>query len=186
MTRLPEEMSVQELPDFPYYADPLADGCFEQRPITCEVCGRASEWVYAGGLYAEDEPESLCPWCVADGRAAAKFDGTFQDVTFSETTSPESMNAVMTRTPGLSMWNPIHWPDHCGECCTYLGTLTPSQQPEITSQESVQQEAAEIARSISRTWTAEDTLGCAEQGTLTLHLFQCRACRTYCLSPDST
>lgn len=173
------------LPDFPYFADPLADGCFEARPTLCEVCGQQREWAYVRGIYAEDEPESLCPWCVADGRAAAKFDGTFQDVDFSDTASAESVSAVLTRTPRIAMWNPIHWPDHCGECCTYLGTLTPSEQPGIASQESIRREAAEIARSISQTWTADDALDCAEQGTLTLHLFQCRTCQTYALSPDS-
>ncbi|MBB5233881.1 CbrC family protein [Deinococcus budaensis] len=181
-----QDESASALPAFPYYADPLADGCFEQRPIACEVCGQAREWAYVGGMYVEDDPETICPWCVADGRAAAKFEGTFQDVDFSETASAESVTAVLNRTPRVILWNPIHWPDHCGECCTYLGTLTPSGQPEITSHESVQQEAAVIARSMSRTWTNEDALDCAEQGTLTLHLFQCRTCQTYRLSPDGT
>jgi hypothetical protein len=32
-------------------------------------------------VYAEAElDDQLCPWCIADGRAAAKFDAQFTDV----------------------------------------------------------------------------------------------------------
>ncbi|WP_081790755.1 CbrC family protein [Deinococcus phoenicis] len=179
-------MSAQGLLDFPYYADPLADGCFKQEAITCEVCEQRREWAYTGGLYAANEPDSLCPWCVADGSAAARFEGTFQDVYFSETASTESRSAVLERTPRVVLWNPVHWPDHCGECCTYLGTLDPSAQPQLAAQESIQWEARDLARSISATWTAEDLLDCAVRGTMTLHLFRCRNCETYSLSLDGT
>lgn len=177
---------AETLPDFPYDADPLADGRFEERVITCEVCGQRRGWAYVGGMYAVEKPSQLCPWCAADGYAAAKYQGHFQDVDFPGDPSEESRNAVLTRTPSVVLWNPILWPDHCGECCTYMGTLSPAEQAEITAQESVQREAAELARSISSSWAAQVVLECADQGTLTLHLFQCARCGTYRLSLDGT
>ncbi|CTW99108.1 colicin E2 tolerance protein [Escherichia coli] len=34
---------------------------------------------YSGPFYCVDEVEHLCPWCIADGSAAEKFAGSFQD-----------------------------------------------------------------------------------------------------------
>src|SRR6266542_1799858 len=38
-------------------------------------------YVYVGPVYAIEElDEAFCPWCIADGTAAAKFDAEFTDV----------------------------------------------------------------------------------------------------------
>jgi hypothetical protein len=65
----------EPLPDFPYHPDPLATGSIEESPADCVSCGRARGFVYTGSVYAVEEAEPLCPWCIADGSAAA-FLGT--------------------------------------------------------------------------------------------------------------
>ncbi|QFP75173.1 CbrC family protein [Deinococcus sp. AJ005] len=175
------------LPQFPYYADPVGDGRIVQQDIVCDVCEKPRNWAYVGSLYVPGgKPEFLCPWCVADGSAAAKFQGGFQDADFSENASAESVAAVMRQTPRVVIWNPIFWPDHCDECCTYFGEFIPSEQPELALRTDVLAEAQAIARGISEKWGAEDVLDCGERGSITLHLFQCRQCGTHKLSPDGT
>jgi len=173
---------AEDVPDFPYYADPLADGCFEQRAITCEVCGQQRDWVYVGVMYTEDEPESICPWCIADGRAAARFDGTFQDVSFADAASRESIDAVLTRTPSVATWNPIDWPDHCGECCTYMGDFQLEQHRHLLSLQTVQEDLAGIGGEIQL--SPEELPQLAENGSLWLRLFKCRLCGVYRLALD--
>lgn len=173
---------TENLPDFPYYADPLTDGCFEERAITCEVCGQHRKWAYIGGMYAENDPESICPWCVADGSAAAKFNGMFQDASFSNTATPESVNAVLTRTPTVAFWNPIHWPDHCGECCTYVGDVQPDQHGDLLQLATIQQDLSSIGAQTRL--TPEEVLNGSANGSLWLRLFNCRHCDAYRLALD--
>lgn len=174
------------LPQFPYYADPVGDGRIVRQDITCGVCGLARTWAYVGGIYAQEKPEALCPWCVADGQAAARYDGQFQDADFSEEANAESVLAVLRQTPRVMIWNPIFWPDHCHECCVYLGVLIPSESPELAAASDVVAEAQALARNISKQWDAKDILECAESGSMTVHLFQCRQCGIHKLSLDGT
>lgn len=173
---------AEGLPDFPYYADPLADGCFEQKDITCEVCRQQREWAYVGVMYAEEEPENVCPWCVSNARAAAKYEGTFQDVHFSETASAESIEAVLTQTPSVATWNPIHWPDHCGECCQYIGNFAFERTAALTNTTTVQNDLMEIG---SKTrMKPDEILIWAQGGSICLRLFRCVVCDSYRLALD--
>lgn len=174
-------MTTEALPDFPYHPDPVATGVVKRAEAVCDVCGQRREWLYTGPFYAREKPEHLCPWCVADGQAAARYDGSFHDASFDDSACPESVEAVLTRTPGLSTWNPIFWPDHHGECCAYLGDLVPDKRPELLQVPSLQEELARVARD----WrtSVEDVLaGAGEAAPLTL--FQCRTCGVYRISLD--
>ncbi|MEF2277203.1 CbrC family protein [Deinococcus sp. YIM 134068] len=172
---------VEALPDFPYHPDPVSTGVVERVDAVCGVCDQRREWLYTGPFYAREKPERLCPWCVADGRAASQYDGNFHDASFDDSASPESVEAVLTRTPGFSTWNPIFWPDHHGECCAYLGDLVPEKHHELLEDASVQEELARIARD----WNIEVKhvlSGADDSGPLTL--FQCRTCGVYRISLD--
>ena len=39
----------------------------------------ARGYAYTAGFYAEEDVDAICPWCIADGSAAARFDGSFTD-----------------------------------------------------------------------------------------------------------
>ena len=60
----------EALPDFRYFPDPLAAGVFVESDSSCDFCGAARGFVYVGPLYALEEYVA-CPWCIADGSAAA-------------------------------------------------------------------------------------------------------------------
>ncbi|QGS51364.1 hypothetical protein FOB89_19535 [Shewanella putrefaciens] len=45
----------------------------------CGTCGKATGFVCTSTIYAVKKVDFICPWCVADGTAAKKFNGSFID-----------------------------------------------------------------------------------------------------------
>jgi uncharacterized protein CbrC (UPF0167 family) len=116
------------LPVFRYHPDPVATGSVVASSNACRCCGRARGYIYAGPAYARDElDEALCPWCIADGSAAAKFDATFTDEDGIggygdwDAVTPEVVALVATRTPGFAGWQQEQWWTHCGDAAAFLG-----------------------------------------------------------------
>ena len=69
----------------------------------------------------------LCPECIANGEAARKYDGSFQD-DFSVddgVDDPEKLDELIHRTPGYSGWQQEYWRAHCGDYCAYLAMWVP-------------------------------------------------------------
>ena len=74
-------------------------------------------------LPAVEDIAYLCPECIANGEAARKYDGSFQD-DFSVddgVDDPEKLDELIHRTPGYSGWQQEYWRAHCGDYCAYLG-----------------------------------------------------------------
>ena len=74
-------------------------------------------------FYAVEDIAYLCPECIANGEAARKYDGSFQD-DFSVddgVDDPEKLDELIHRTPGYSGWQQEYWRAHCGDYCAYLG-----------------------------------------------------------------
>ncbi len=96
----------EQLPEFPYHPDPVATGCVEKSDATCLSCEQARGLIYTGPVYAVEElVDCLCPWCIADGSAAARFDAAFTDhLPVYGNVSEAVVAAVTTRTPGFSGW----------------------------------------------------------------------------------
>lgn len=81
-----------------------------------------------GPVYAQEElDEQICPWCIADGTAARKYDATFKDEEGIGTCGdgqpvPEYViEEVARRTPGFSGWQQEQWWSHCGDAGAFLG-----------------------------------------------------------------
>jgi uncharacterized protein CbrC (UPF0167 family) len=56
-------------------------------------------------LYTEqDVPGPICPWCIADGTAAERFDGEFVDAYGLDRVSWEVLLEVTRRTPAFHDW----------------------------------------------------------------------------------
>jgi uncharacterized protein CbrC (UPF0167 family) len=119
---------MEPLPNFRYHPDPLATGSVVASAAACLCCGRERGYLYAGPVYAEDElGEAFCPWCIADGAAAARFDAEFTDAAgigdggrwgvVSEATVEE----IARRTPGFTGWQQERWWAHCGDAAAFLG-----------------------------------------------------------------
>ncbi|GGE06427.1 hypothetical protein GCM10011571_04460 [Marinithermofilum abyssi] len=47
-------------------------------------------YVYNGPFYALENVEVICPWCIKNGAAAKKFDGSFQDAGSCEVVADKS------------------------------------------------------------------------------------------------
>ena len=113
------------LPEFPYHPDPVATGSVEASEATCRSCGCARGFVYTGPVYAvEAVVESLCPWCIADGSAAEKFDAEFTDVGADapDDVPADVIETIARRTPGFEGRQQEHWLYHCGDGAAFLGT----------------------------------------------------------------
>ncbi|EER4148132.1 hypothetical protein GZ804_002531 [Escherichia coli] len=131
--------NIRPLPQFKYHPKPLETGAFEQdKTVECDCCEQQTSVYYSGPFYCVDEVEHLCPWCIADGSAAEKFAGSFQDdasiegVEFEydeedefagiKNTYPDEMlKELVERTPGYHGWQLEFWLAHCGDFCAFIG-----------------------------------------------------------------
>lgn len=115
-----------QLPHFRYHPDPVATGSVQGSAAECAVCGRARGWAYAGPVYAGEELDGeICPWCIADGSAAAQLEAEFTDTGWG---APDDVpqpvcQEIAQRTPGFAAWQQEHWLYHCGDGCAYLGPV---------------------------------------------------------------
>jgi len=93
---------------------------------------RRGRFVTGGPFYTHLRPEYLCPWCIADGRAAASYEGEFTGWSDIEGVSPdpadppptiarELLLEICERTPGYSSWQQSVWLSHCERPCAFLG-----------------------------------------------------------------
>lgn len=116
------------IPTFKYHPDPVATRSVEKTDAQCICCGRNRGFIYVGPVYAEEElDDKICPWCIADGTAARKYDATFTDEegigTYGDGQAvPEHViEEVARRTPGFSGWQQEQWWSHCGDAGAFLG-----------------------------------------------------------------
>lgn len=113
----------RELPVFRYYPDPLGQGDFKNdKEVNCGCCGKKTTVYYDGPFFAEDEIEFLCPWCIADGNAAEKFDGEFVDAAEGdEVCDKAKTDELCLRTPSYHGWQQEQWLACCGDYCAFVG-----------------------------------------------------------------
>jgi hypothetical protein len=117
-----------DLPVFRYHPDPIGTGSIEPSGARCRSCGQVRGYVYAGPTYGEEDLErALCPWCIADGSAAAKLSVRFVDERSIgdygrwDTVSPDVVREISSQTPGFSGWQQERWWTHCGDGAEFLG-----------------------------------------------------------------
>jgi uncharacterized protein CbrC (UPF0167 family) len=107
------------LPVFRYHPDPLATGSVVPSEAPCDCCGQRRGFVYDGPVYAVADPEALCPWCLADGSAAERYEAQFTE---TEGRVPMEVRLeVDRRTPGFRGWQQERWLTHCGDAAAFLG-----------------------------------------------------------------
>jgi uncharacterized protein CbrC (UPF0167 family) len=117
----------EPLPDFPYHPDPQATGSIERSSTHCIACGQARGYVYTGPVFSVNHElldDAVCPWCIADGSAAERFDAQYTGVgdELPADVSDSVIIAVTQRTPGFSGWQQEHWLYHCGDGAAFVGT----------------------------------------------------------------
>ena len=111
------------MPFFKYHPDPVKTGAFKTGETrVCGCCGRETDVWYDEPFYAEEDVECICPDCIADGSAAEKFDGTFQDKSnVGSVSDPAMLDELIRRTPGYVGWQQEYWYAHCDDFCEFLG-----------------------------------------------------------------
>ena len=93
------------------------------RGVVCSCCGQITHIYYEAPFFAIDNIEYLCPECIVSGRAAKKFDGSFQDGCSVDegVNAPDKLAELIYRTPGYCGWQQEYWRAHCGDYCAFLG-----------------------------------------------------------------
>lgn len=163
------------LPAFPYHPDPLATGSVVRSDAPCVCCDRRRGYVYTGPVYAvADLGRALCPWCLADGSAAERYEAQFTEV--DGEVPMDVVRAVEQRTPGFAGWQQERWLTHCGDAAVFLGRAGVRElEPYADVLESL---AADFGESFLSALDAE--------GQPTAYLFRCWHCARHLAYADCT
>lgn len=112
------------LPVFRYHPDPVATGAITASGEPCVCCGRRTGWIYTATFYtAQDVAGRVCPWCIADGGVAERFEASFLSGDGLDDVAPEVLDEVTRRTPGFSAWQDPRWMTHCHDAAAFLGEV---------------------------------------------------------------
>ena len=143
--------------------------------------------IYIGPVYAIVELDrAICPWCIADGTAAQRFDAQFTDIGWGVPDDvPEQVRLELSRrTPGFSGWQQEHWLYHCSDATAFLGAVGAT---ELTNYP----DALEILayEHDHYGWTPEQSAGYLKNlhrdHSPTAYLFKCLACGRHLAYSDS-
>lgn len=164
-----------DLPIFKYHPDPMGTGAVEKTQDECECCEQRRGYKAASTIYAIDDIETICPWCIANGAAAEKFDGAFSDAhpLLSDGIDPEIVDEVCKRTPGFITWQQERWLSHCDDACEFLGDADKSDL-EALSGESLK--AFLSAEHIEAEYWPDILAGYEKGGHIAIYKFRCRGC----------
>ncbi|MCL2744767.1 MAG: CbrC family protein [Planctomycetaceae bacterium] len=114
-------MSI-EFPKFRFHPDPIGSEVIKKSDAECPVCNQKTGYAYVGPFYAVEDVENICPWCIANGEAAKKYDGSFQDDYCIESEiSKYELHELIHLTPGYQGWQQERWLVHCGSPCAFIG-----------------------------------------------------------------
>jgi uncharacterized protein CbrC (UPF0167 family) len=163
------------LPQFKYHPDPIATGAFKLSDATCQCCGEARGYIYAASVYAEEDVESVCPWCIADGSLEQKHDAMLNDdlPLHAAGLPSEVIREVTRRTPGYISWQQDSWIVCCNDACEFHGDA-PEDEIRALDEEGIAALSAESGFSI------EDLKEMVSQyepgGSPAFYKFVCRHC----------
>lgn len=81
--------------------------------------------MYVGPIYCAANVDEVCPWCIADGRAAMKWDASFNDIhgVHNTNVSREIVDIIYRRTPGFSTWQTNMWMFAETDAMVFLGEV---------------------------------------------------------------
>lgn len=176
----------QSLPVFAYHPNPVATGVIKVSDRACACCGKSRGYIYVGPVYAIEElDDRFCPWCIADGTAAAKFDATFADdhPLIKAGLSTSIVDEVSRRTPGYVSWQQECWLSHSNDACEFHGDA-PANEVANASPETRAGWQREYSLD-ARTWD-EITERYEPGGDPAFYKFVCRNCRLVLLGWDCT
>ena len=169
-----------DLPKFRFSPNAYALDLFVAESGTCSCCGQARELKYNSSFYSREEPDYLCPWCIADGSAHKQLGASFTDedcVGGGGEWSPvshEVVDEVANRTPGFSGWQQERWWTHCGDAASFLGRAGKAELSAL-GPEAIQAVQDSTGLANGHEWDAFfEALD--KDGSPTAYVFRCRAC----------
>ena len=130
----PPPPSDPTLPEFAYFTRGALEAVVKTSDEVCDCCGRRRGYLYTGPFYTTAREVDLCPHCIADGSAAAKYQGSFNDIVVTieghvinaeAAKAPQSViDELLHRTPGYESWQGNRWAFHCGDGGIFQGDAT--------------------------------------------------------------
>jgi hypothetical protein len=170
----------EPLPTFKYHPDPIATGVIIADPdAPCLSCNRIRGYVYEGPSYSEKYhylTHSLCPWCIADGSAAKKFDAEFNDAATLDDVDDSVMDQIAHRTPGFHGWQQEQWLCCCDDAAAFLGTAGAAE---------LKKQLADAIPAVEEDWDG-DWHDLSKDGQPTAYIFRCLHCKQYLAYVDQT
>lgn len=134
----PPRPSIEDIPQFKYFAPEAITDEFVLSDKSCSVCGNGKGIMCDFRPYSEQyySIQPFCPDCLINGAAAQNYDGTFNVgfVEYSENgetiisnpaakeASLEVVDCIEHRTPPLPSDDPA-WLFHCGDAARFLKSV---------------------------------------------------------------
>jgi uncharacterized protein CbrC (UPF0167 family) len=137
---------TEPLPQFRYHPDPVATGSIEPRDdFVCSCCERQRDYAYIGPYVDQTEDyhfangDEICPWCIADGTAAEKWNASFIAPQYlspdaRSQMSPEALAELEFRTPSFLCLQQERWLDHHGEAAAFIAAAGIDEYSNLPSQ----------------------------------------------------
>jgi uncharacterized protein CbrC (UPF0167 family) len=177
---------TEALPEFPYHPDPTATGSIAPSEAACACCGRIRGYIYTGPIYtAEDLGGRPCPWCIADGSVAERYDAHFTGNLVGGDVSIDVVLAVDKHTPGFTAWQEPQWLVHRGDAAAFLGLAGAAELTRYPDAiETLRQEIIGWGWPRAEIENYVNSLDKDDQPTA--YLFQCRVCATHLAYSDFT
>ncbi len=179
------------LPHFKYNPNAYQLDIFIEEEGTCSVCHEKRSLKYNSSLYCVDNPEYICPFCIANGKASEKYNGEFNDCYSIEgipfdpekeiqelsDIPKEMLEEISKRTPSYHSWQQEVWLIHCNEPCIFLGYG--SSENLIPILDEIKEDIEELG--ISQENFIKELKNNCGLGT---YLFQCNCCGKHRLHID--
>lgn len=147
----------------------------------CQCCENETEY-FIENMYSIEDVNCICPDCVANGKAAEKFDGDFiQDAECEKVSDKKKINELFKRTPGYISYQGEHWLACCDDFCAYIGEVGIKDLKEMGIAETLISEYEEN----NPDDYYEDCMEYLGNGIMQGYLFRCLHCNKYHLWVDA-
>jgi uncharacterized protein CbrC (UPF0167 family) len=118
-----------DLPRFRYHPDPVATGSIQADDRACICCAEVRGFSYVPVLPIphQEDGDTVCPWCIADGTAHRRFGAAFVDPDAVggygdwDTVPAAVVEEIAHRTPAFTSWQTGRWWTHCGDGAAFIG-----------------------------------------------------------------
>lgn len=165
-------------PKFKYHPNLYDSGVVEFQSDVCQCCGEKTD-AYITSMYCVEDVDCICLDCVASGKAAKKFHGSFIQDVEKEVSDPAKNDELLHRTPGYISWQGEYWLTCCDDYCAFLGDTDTHKLKALGVADEV------FAEYDARGGFQDARRYLTGNGSLYGYLFQCLHCGKYHLWVDA-